>query len=89
MAIGAQRGDVLRLVVREGMVLTATGLAIGLGLALLGTGLLHGLLYGIAPSDPLTFLAVALILGGVALGANLIPAKRATEVDPLVALRYD
>jgi len=89
MAIGAQRGDVLRLVVREGMVLTGTGLAIGLGLALLGTGLLHGLLYGIAPSDPLTFLAVALILGGVALGANLIPARRATEVDPLVALRYE
>jgi len=89
MAIGAQRGDVLRLVVREGMVLTGTGLGIGIGLALLGTTLLHGLLYGIAPSDPLTFLAVALILGGVALGANLIPARRATEVDPLVALRYD
>jgi len=89
MAIGAQRGDVLRLVVREGMVLTGTGLGLGIGLALLGTTLLHGLLYGIAPSDPLTFLAVALILGGVALGANLIPARRATEVDPLVALRYD
>ncbi|HEX3528030.1 MAG TPA: ABC transporter permease [Thermoanaerobaculia bacterium] len=89
MAIGARRGDVLRLVVREGMVLTGTGLAIGLGLALLGTGLLHGLLYGIAPSDPLTFAAVALVLGGVALGANLIPAKRATEVDPLVALRSE
>jgi predicted permease len=89
MAIGAQRGDVLRLVVREGMILTGTGLAIGFGLALLGTTLLHGLLYGIAPSDPLTFVGVAGILGGVALVANLIPARRATEVDPLVALRYD
>jgi macrolide transport system ATP-binding/permease protein len=89
MAIGAQRGDVLRLVVKEGMALTGLGLAIGFGLSLLASRLLRGLLYGIAPSDPLTFLAVALVLATIALGANLIPARRATEVDPLVALRYD
>jgi predicted permease len=89
MAIGAQRGDVLRLVVKEGMALTGLGLAIGLGLSLLASRVLRGLLYGIAPSDPLTFLAVALVLATIALGANLIPARRATEVDPLVALRYD
>jgi predicted permease len=89
MAIGAQRGDVLRLVVREGMALTGLGLTIGLGLSLLASRILRGLLYGIAPSDPLTFLAVALVLATIALGANLIPARRATEVDPLVALRYE
>ena len=89
MAIGAQKRDVLRLVVKEGMVLTGFGLAIGLGLALAGTQVLRGLLYGIAPTDPLTFLGVTLLLGTVALLANLIPARRAAEVDPLVALRYD
>jgi macrolide transport system ATP-binding/permease protein len=89
MAIGARRGDVLRLVVKEGMALTGTGLAIGLGLSLLASQVLRGLLYGIAPSDPLTFFGVALVLATVALCANLVPARRATEVDPLVALRYD
>jgi macrolide transport system ATP-binding/permease protein len=89
MAIGAQKRDVLRLVVNEGMVLTGIGLAIGLGLALAAAQVLRGLLYGIAPTDPLTFLGVALLLGTVALLANLIPARRAAEVDPLVALRYD
>jgi macrolide transport system ATP-binding/permease protein len=89
MAIGAQKQDVLRLVVKEGMVLTGLGLAAGLGLGLSLAQVLRGLLYGIAPTDPLTFLGVALLLGTVALLANLIPARRATEVDPLVALRYE
>ena len=89
MAIGAQKNDVLRLVVKEGMALTAIGLAIGLGLALAAAQILRGLLYGIAPGDPLTFLGVALLLGAVALLANLVPARRAMEVDPLVALRYE
>ena len=64
-------------------------LAAGLGLAFAGAQLLRGMLYGIAPSDPLTFVGVAVVLGSVALGANLIPAQRATQVDPLVALRYE
>jgi predicted permease len=89
MAIGAERGTVLRLVVKEGMILTAIGLAAGLGISLAALRVLRGLLYGIAPSDPVTFLAVALLLAMVALVANLIPAVRATEVDPLVALRYE
>jgi predicted permease len=89
MAIGGRRADVLRLVVGEGMVLTGVGLAAGLGLALLASQILRNLLYGIAPSDPLTFAGVAFILSSVALIANLIPARRATEVDPLVALRYE
>jgi predicted permease len=89
MAIGARREDVLRLVVKEGMVLTGAGLAVGLGLAFAAAQVLRGLLYGIAPSDPFTFAGVALLLAGVAFGANLVPARRATRVAPLVALRYD
>ncbi len=89
MAIGAGRGDVLRLVVREGMVLVAVGLVLGLAAALAGGQLLGGLLYGIEPHDPLTFLAVAAVLAAVALAANLLPARRATRVDPMVALRYE
>lgn len=86
---GARRGDVLRLVVREGMVLTGIGLAIGLGLALAAARLLGGWLYGIGSADPVTYLGVALVLGPIALFANLVPAQRATEVDPIVALRYE
>ncbi len=89
MAIGAGRVDVLRLVVREGMVLVAVGLTLGLAAALAGGQLLGGLLYGIEPHDPLTFLAVAAVLAAVALAANLLPARRATRVDPMVALRYE
>jgi ABC-type antimicrobial peptide transport system permease subunit len=89
MAMGARRGDVLRLVVREGMTLTGIGLAIGLGLALAAARLLQGLLYGIGTADPVTYLGVGLLLGTIALLANLVPAQRATEVDPIVALRYE
>ena len=89
MAMGARRGDVLRLVVREGMALTGIGLAIGLGLALAAARLLQGLLYGIGTADPVTYLGVGLLLGTIALLANLVPAQRATEVDPIVALRYE
>lgn len=89
MAMGAQRRDVLRLVLREGMVLTGTGLAAGLGLAFAGARLLRTLLYGIGTGDPLTYAGVAAVLTAVALCANLVPARRATKVDPLVALRYD
>lgn len=89
MSLGAQKSDVLALMVREGMTLTATGLAIGLGLAALASQLLKGLLYGIGTHDPITFLTVALVLGAIALVANLVPAGRAMRVEPNVALRYD
>lgn len=89
MSLGAKRSDVLALMVREGMTLTATGLAIGLGLAALASQLLQGLLYGIGTRDPITFLTVALVLGAIALLANLVPAGRAMRVEPTVALRYD
>lgn len=89
MSLGAQRSDVLTLVIREGMTLMGLGLAIGLGLALLASQLLRGLLYGIGTYDPWTYVTVAVVLGGIALLANLVPAGRATQVQPVVALKYD
>lgn len=89
MSLGARRSDVLALVVREGMTLTGIGLAIGLGLALLAAQLLRGLLYGIGTYDPVTYVAVAVVLGGIALCANLVPAGRAVQVEPVVALKYE
>lgn len=88
MALGARREDVLKLVVREGMLLAGFGLLVGLGLAFAASRLLSSLLYGITPADPATYVAVALVLTLVAFLANLIPAQRATEVDPVVALRH-
>lgn len=89
MAIGAGRGDVLGLVVREGMTLVAVGLAIGVGVALVGTRALDSLLYGIGSRDPVTFVAVAGLLLAVALLANLLPARRATRIQPVTALRQE
>jgi putative ABC transport system permease protein len=95
MALGADRGAVLRLVLRQGLGLTVAGLATGLAAALLlilterSSGWLGGLLYGVAPTDLLTFAVVPLLLTAVALLASLLPARRATRVDPLVALRAD
>jgi ABC-type antimicrobial peptide transport system permease subunit len=89
MSLGARRSDVLMLVVREGMTLTGVGLAIGITLALLASQVLSGLLYGIGTRDPLTFVTVAVVLGGIAFFANLIPAGRATQVQPVVALKYE
>lgn len=87
MALGAQAGDVLKLVVRGGMILTSIGLAIGLGVGLILTRLMKGLLYGISPLDPLSYIAAIMILAVVALLAVFLPARRATRVDPLAALR--
>ena len=89
MALGAQRSDVLRLVVRHGLLLTAMGLVIGLGMAFAAAQLLSSLLYGIRPTDPATFVGAALLLCAVVLLACYIPARRAVSVDPLVALRYE
>lgn len=88
-ALGASRGDVLRLVLRHGMGLAILGLVIGLGGAFALNHLLGSLLFGVGGRDPLTLACVALLLGAVALLACLVPARRATKVDPLVALRYE
>jgi predicted permease len=89
MALGAQRRDVLRMVIREAMILTAIGIAVGIGGAVALARFLRTLLFEIRPTDPLTFLGVVILLCAVALLACYIPARRAMKVDPMVALRYE
>jgi ABC-type antimicrobial peptide transport system permease subunit len=89
LALGADRNNILRVVLREGIKLTVIGLAIGVPLAIGLTNLLPNVLYGVGRHDPVTFVAIALILGAVAVLACYVPARRAAKVDPMVALRYE
>jgi len=89
MALGAQTRDVLRLIVGQGMTTALVGVAVGLAGALGLTRLMMSLLFGVTPTDPLTFIAIPLILIGVALVACVVPARRAARVDPMEAVRYE
>jgi putative ABC transport system permease protein len=89
IALGAQARDVIKLVVLKAMALTAIGIAIGVAAAYALTRLMESLLYGVSATDPVTFLVVPVLLAGAALAASYIPARRATRVDPVIALRYE
>jgi predicted permease len=89
MALGARRGDVLQLVLREAMLLVAVGLAIGIPLSLASSGLLHSFLFGLKGTDPLSMMAVIFLLTAVSTIAGIIPARRAAKLEPMVALRYE
>jgi len=87
MTLGAQRGDVLRMVLGQAMLRVGVGTAVGLAGALALTQLMSTLLFGVRPTDPLTFGVVSIVLIGAALLASYVPARRATRIDPMVALR--
>jgi putative ABC transport system permease protein len=88
-ALGAKSGDVMILIVGEALRLATVGIAVGLAASLAVTRLIAGLLFGISVTDPVTFVVVAAILGGVAFVAGFVPARRAIKIDPMVALRYE
>jgi putative ABC transport system permease protein len=89
LALGAQRPNVLAMVVREGLLLAGGGLAVGLGLSVLGARALAPWLYGVSPLDPLAFVVAPVVLLTVAVLASLLPARRAARVDPVIALRAE
>ena len=89
MALGAGRGKVLWMILRQGLVLTVIGIGVGVAGTYALTGLLASLLFGVKANDPLTFIAVSVVMGVVAMSACMVPAWRATRVDPMVALRYE
>ena len=88
-ALGAGTGSVLRLILEQGVALIGLGLALGLAGAIAGTRLLRTMLFQVRPNDPVVYLAVAILLGVVALLASYVPAKRASKIDPLTALRQE
>jgi putative ABC transport system permease protein len=89
LAVGAQPRNVLRLMLGEGLRMASIGVAVGLAGALVLTRLLSSALFGVKPTDPLTLIAVCALLAAVALLATYVPARRATRVDPMIALRYE
>ncbi|HSB11999.1 MAG TPA: ABC transporter permease [Blastocatellia bacterium] len=89
LALGANTGNILSMIIRQALALTFFGVALGVSSAFALTQFLSTLLYDVSPTDPLTFAVIPLILSGVALAASLVPARRATRVDPMVALRYE
>ena len=88
MALGAQRSDVMRMTIGQGLRLVLMGVAIGLAGAFVLTRVMSTLLFGVSPTDPLTFISISTVLVSVALLASYVPALRATRVDPMFALRY-
>jgi ABC-type antimicrobial peptide transport system permease subunit len=89
MALGAQAANIFRLVVGHGVLLTGIGLTIGLAGALAMTRALSGLLYGVTATDAITFIGITFLLAFIALAACYFPARRATKVEPVVALRHE
>jgi putative ABC transport system permease protein len=89
MALGARRSDVLKLAVGHALKLVLIGVVIGLGAAFVLTRVMSSLLFGVSATDPTTFIIISLVLIGVAVFASYIPARRATKIDPMVALRYE
>jgi putative ABC transport system permease protein len=89
MALGAGRSEVLKLIVKQGMMPACLGVIVGLGIAFAATRLLSSLLFGVKAADPASFTAVAVVLTAVALLATYIPARRAMRVDPVIALRQE
>jgi len=89
MALGAKGADVLKLIVGQSMLFALIGIAVGLTGAIALTRIMESLLFGVSATDPLTIAGASLILAGVALGASFVPARRATKVDPMIALRYE
>jgi putative ABC transport system permease protein len=89
MALGAQRHEVLRLILRQAMTLTAIGLAVGAVGAVVVTSLIRQQLFEVSPTNPLTYASIAALLLGTALMASYVPARRATRIDPVGALRQE
>jgi putative ABC transport system permease protein len=88
MALGAQRSDVMKMTIGQGLRLVLTGVAIGLAAAFVLTRVMSTLLFGVSPTDPVTFISISIVLVSVAVLASYVPALRATRVDPMFALRY-
>jgi cell division protein FtsX len=89
MALGATTGSILRLVLGEGLILTGLGLVVGLAIAVAASRMLASMLFEVRPNDPLVYLSIAVLLGAVALVAGYVPARRASKIDPLSAIRQE